>query len=639
MEFEQFEFAHPSWLLLAAVIPLVFFVFSRLAKRGSVTKQLEPFIDKHLLPHLLVADKKEGILWKHVVIWSIMWGLLTLAMAEPRWNFREVEIYSKDQSLMILLDLSQSMDASDVKPSRLIRAKQKIKDLLKESQGLHVGLIAFAADPHMITPMTDDKETIKRLLPSLDTSLVAVQGSRLSHALEMAGNLLRSEPGNNKAIWLVSDGGFEDGSAISEVKKLADEGIVIHSMGVGTPSGAPVKDQEGNFIKRGGIPVFSKLEEDKLKEIANLGEGVYFSIDNSINGERAILDRLSGKAAAEKNGAKKIRLWEERFYLLVFPAMVCLLLWFRRGFIFAGFLLFLFPVGAEAGVLSDFFKNHEQRGKEAFENGDYKQAGEIFQDPYRKGVASYREGNFAEAEAQFRKPQRGEVARNAGYNLGNALAEQKKLKEAVKAYEEVLKEWPDFQNARENLEIVKEMLEQEEKKNQEGSQEGQNGEDKEKGGENNEKKSSKNEEAQKEESQNRTEQETGKDGKEGEVDPQNTKRDQKDSPQKMTSPQEREENDSQGQEKSHKEENGLEDAPQKGVQEEKLQNESAKDAQSEKNSGEGQEEGSEAFEMSEKDMNADLWLNRLTSDPKQFLKNKFYIESKLKSTKEGVEPW
>ena len=161
-----------------------------------------------------------------------------------------METFSQDQSLVILLDLSESMNATDIKPSALVRAKQKIEDLLNLSKGVKIGLIAFAADPHMITPLTEDKETIRHLLPSLETDLVYIQGSRLSSALEWPLQCWRQNRAIIRLLLVISDGGFEDASAITTAKKLAEKGIVIHAMGIGTVEGAPLQDQKGMSSKK-----------------------------------------------------------------------------------------------------------------------------------------------------------------------------------------------------------------------------------------------------------------------------------------------------------------------------------------------------------------------------------------------------
>ena len=582
----NWHFENPLWLWGLAVIPFAWLVFIYCRPSHSL-KKLEKFIDSHLLPYLLTQDQPAGhTWWKMGCVWSLIWFCLVLAFAGPRWNFREIEAHSKDQSVVILLDLSESMNAADVKPSRLIRAKQKIEDLLNLSEGVKIGLVAFAADPHMIAPLTDDKETIRRLLPSLTTELVYVQGSRLSPALQMAARML-GESGQNKAIVLLSDGGFEDSSAIGEAKKIASqEGkqIPIYAIGVGTTEGAVLKDNTGNLLKKNGTPIFSKLARERLEEIGKMGQGGYFeenySLENGSNlQESVLLDKLA-KAGEVLETGKKDRIWEEGFFVFLLPVIPLFLWSFRKRGIFFVCLLPLFTL--DAG-LKDYFHNSEQQGKLLFEAENYPSAADQFQDFYRKGVAHYKAGNFPEAEKMFRESFREEVALEAGYNLGNALAMQQKWKEAATAYEDVLTKWPTHQKTKENLEIVKKILDQQKQENQNPSDSSED---------------QKNENSSSEE-------------------------DQKNQQKNNNSDSEREEGS------QNEQDNQEEEAVEKG---EENQQEEA----SEPTTSEGEES---ALDDKEKDQDADLWLNRIKNDPKQFLKNKFYIESKRNGTEEGMDPW
>ncbi|MCE5315822.1 MAG: VWA domain-containing protein [Parachlamydia sp.] len=562
------EFSHPLWLIAGLALPLVwaaFFLFDRVDR-----PQLEKFIDKHLLPYLLLNPFQKRSVWSVLLLWSAVWSLLTVALAGPRWNYQEIETFTKEQNLVILLDLSSSMQAADLKPSRLVRARQKIEDLLNLSQGVKIGLIAFAADPHMITPLTEDKETIRHLLPTLDTDLIYVQGSRLSPALEMASQLLEAEPGSSKSLLVISDGGFEDTAAIKTARRLAEKGVVIHALGIGTVEGAPVKDQEGNVVKKNGSPVLSKLERERFSEISKAGHGHYLEVHDK---EEVILKELEKRAEAQIASGKKHRIWEERYYLLILPALPILLWWFRRGALFTLILFFPFSLSA-----SDYFKNSEQLGKEAFEAGDHATAIASFQDPYRKGVACYRAGQYAEAEKLFRQSSRPDVACSAVYNLGNALAHQQKYKEAIEAYENVLKQWPDHTRAKENLELVKKMLEQQQQQQQQ--QQDQNKKDKEK------------------EQQDQNKQDSGSDNKENE-----------------------------------------QDSSSENKQEENKQEKQNQEQESKPEEQDSQKQEPPSEEKSQEDQDADVWLNRIQNDPKTFMKNKFQVESKKNGTTEGIDPW
>ena len=599
--FSEFHFTRPLWLFAAGLIPLLWIVFFLYKRKAQPVQELENFIDNHLLPYLLVNQSASLRFFKRgLLVWTLVWSCLTVGLAGPRWNFREVEVFSRQQHLVILLDLSLSMNATDVKPSRLARAKQKIEDILSSPHGVKIGLIAYAADPHMITPITDDKETIRHLLPSLDTSLVYVQGSRLIPALEMASSMLDVEPGTCKSIAILSDGGFEDAGAIMKAKEIAKKGIVIHTMGVGTEEGAPIVDHEGRVKKKNGAPVISKLEKGRFQEISNAGNGRYLKSEYSYHDENSIFEDLNKRVNEESLTNKKNRFWQEHFYLCIIPILPVFLLWFRRGKIFI-FLPFIFSFSLNAGQIH--FKNSEQRGLESFENNDYEKAAEEFEDPYRKGIAYYRAGKFAEAEAMFKASSRENVALSSLYNLGNTLAQQQKFKEAISAYEEVLDHRPDDPKAKQNLEIVKKMLA--EQKNEQNSSGSDGDKDKEGQGDS--------EPSEGKDSPNDSESSEGK--------------------QSQDTSQENEDKQSQDSHETEKDpgEDKEESPPFPEANEKTDQSDQSEDNEGIDNEAE--------FQNTQSEEEANQWLNRMESDPKAFMKNKFYIESKRNAVKEGIDPW
>jgi Ca-activated chloride channel family protein len=446
--------------------------------------------------------------------------------------------------------------------------------------------------------MTEDKETIRHLLPSLDTNLVYVQGSKLTPALEMAFTMLENESGNNKAIAVISDGGFEDASAIHSAKKLAEKGILIYTIGIGTLQGVPLKDRQGNVVKNNGSPILSKLEKEKFQEISKIGKGRYFDGDHSEQ-IALIFEDLTKRSNVQQATHKSQRIWEEHFYLFLLPILPFFLWWYRRGYILA-LLLILTPTNTQAS-LSDYFYNSEQLANHMYEGGDYERAGHAFQDPYRKGVAYYRQGDFKAAEEMFRQSTRPEVAANAAYNLGNTLAKQNKLQEAITAYGDVLKKWPDHKLAKENLDLVKEMLEQQEQ--------------------------------QKSDNQNQQKN----------ADKQKDSQDQQQDEQKK---------DSQKSEEQSKEQSQIDYQPEGGesrnLEQSKSKNISEEDEpelnkeeiqQSPEQDVPIQQEKRKPTSRSQEDLDADLWLNQIKNDPSSFLKNKFYLESRKNGTKEEVNPW
>lgn len=648
MKFNYFHFENPFWLWGVLVIPIIWGLYKLLYRHGKAFQCLGTFIDAALLPHLLVAKEKgQRSLWKSLSLWSVLWILLMGALAGPRWNYRDIETFMPDQSLIILLDVSKSMDTEDIKPSRLGRARQKIEDILHLAQGVKIGLIAFAADPHMISPLTDDKETICHFLPSLTTDMVFVQGSKLLPALTMASHVLEAGQGNNKSILIISDGGFEDKSAIAMAHELAQKGIAIHTMGMGTEDGGPIRDSSGNFIKKQGNMVISKLETDKLRELSQVGKGLYLQAHYVDDDILALLNQIKARAKAEENVRHKIRHWKEHFYLLIFPLMVVLLFWFRRGFVFP---ILLFSLGlsiqqAHALELQNYFKNSQQIGKEAFERGEYDIATQKFTDPYRQGVAQYKAGNFAEAENLFRQSARPEIANEAAYNLGNALAKQRKLEEAVAAYEKVLEKNPNNTKAKHNLEIVKKLLEKEKQEKEDQQKDSQHNKDNDKENQGDQNKNDSTSKAQQESKAQKKENnnKTSEDNPDKQPDKKGAESQEKSEQQRKEKNKGSSENIPEKQSDKTEAQPSQQEKEQKAGEEEQDTKEPPKEDISERDIPQSQDEQKGSVkrkrEKTQQDRDADEWLNRINNDPKSFLKNQFYIESRRNKTNEGVDPW
>ena len=280
---------------------------------------------------------------------------------------------------------------------------------------------------------------------------------------------------------------------------------------------------------------------------------------------------------------------------------------------------------ANAAEIGNYFRNDQQLGTYALERGDYDTATQKFKDPYRQGVVHYRSGNFAEAEKTFRQSSRPEVSKDAAYNLGNALAKQQKYDEAIETYESLLEQYPDHEKAKHNLEIVKKLREQQQR--QDGQDQNQQSKSQDNDDNNQESQNKNNDNASNDENQSDGKQDEEQSSKEGD----GTQDHPQDSDDQAA-------NEQEGADTGASEEEQLGQQEENAVQgkEEQQQPEAAKnDAMSQV----GEDQADEKSVKTQQDIDADQWLNRVTNDPKLFLKNQFYIESKRKGTKEGSNPW
>ncbi len=326
------HFAQPIWLW-ALLVPLLVWLWPRRTRSFSQQARLQRYADAHLLPHLILAGPSQTRFRRWLSLWSLLWCLGVVAMAGPRLGYSDVDLYRPGTNLVILLDLSRSMQVADVKPTRLARARQEIEDLLDSSRGMRVGLIAFASVAHVVAPITEDSDTLRNLLPSISTELVRWQGSRLSQALEKARRLLGGQPKDSAhAVLLISDGDFPEPGLQRHVALLHSEGIPVHVLGVGTLEGGPVPGEDGGWVRgNNGRPVISRLDEQGLQRLAEAGGGLYRRADFRDQDTRNMLERVmaEGRPTADREGTQRV--WNERYHLLVLLMLAGLLWWYRQA--------------------------------------------------------------------------------------------------------------------------------------------------------------------------------------------------------------------------------------------------------------------------------------------------------------------
>ncbi len=321
-----FHFASPGWLLGLLVPPLVW-LWWRFSRPKQDIGRFRAYADAQLLPHLLgLNPQREQLRWRPLALWTLLWSLLILAMAGPRWDFTDVQLFRPGSDVVILLDLSTSMTADDVAPSRLARARQEIEDFIDGNRQARVGLIAFASLAHIISPLTEDTKNLRRQLPALSTELMhpRLRGSRLTEALQRAGQMLAGQPADSsRHLILITDGDFGDDSHLELLPELAAKDVRVHVLGIGTEQGATV----AAVLHR---PVVSRLEAAPLEEIARLGNGIYQLATYDDDDTARLLAEVGKTNRANAVADEKTRVWNERFFWLVMLGMLLLLTQFRR---------------------------------------------------------------------------------------------------------------------------------------------------------------------------------------------------------------------------------------------------------------------------------------------------------------------
>jgi len=327
-----FHFSSPWWLLTLLLAFPVGAWLRRSTISGKIAR-INRYADHHLLPHLTGSRELHAReRWRRFSRWALFWSVLVIAMAAPRWDYADVQLFRPGADLVILLDISRSMEVTDVQPSRLSRARQEIEDLINRNREVRIGLIAFASVAHVVAPITEDGQAIRNLLPSISSDLVRLQGSRLGQALERARVLFAGQPKKSQhSILLISDGDFADRDLAQQVKSIAADGVRLHVLGMGTLEGGPVPGHNTQFLKDNRRQtIVSRLDEDGLRQIAELGGGIYQNADYRDDDTTTILELSASRSSPQAAEDEQVRVWNERFYWLVIPVLLLLLPMFRQ---------------------------------------------------------------------------------------------------------------------------------------------------------------------------------------------------------------------------------------------------------------------------------------------------------------------
>lgn len=289
----MFRFAHPEILYLLAVIPLliVFYVVMVRRKKKAIAEFGDPALLAPLMPLL---SFKRGT-WKFLVLMLSLLFVITGA-AGPQFGAKLQQVKKQGVELMIVLDVSNSMLAEDIKPNRLEKAKMAISRMVEKLSNDKIGMIVFAGDAYVQLPITTDYSSAKLFLSGINTDIVPVQGTAIGTAINLAAKSFSSETDASKAIIVITDGENHQDDAVAAAKAAREKGIIVHTIGMGLAQGAPIpqKGHPGQFLKDGqGNVVISKLDEKTLKEIAQAGEGVYIRASNTDVGLNSLLDEVN----------------------------------------------------------------------------------------------------------------------------------------------------------------------------------------------------------------------------------------------------------------------------------------------------------------------------------------------------------
>lgn len=462
---EQFHFVRPWWLLALVPALILYLILHSRERRSS---NWEHVVDRDLLPHLLVTSgDRSG--HNPFPILLLAWALAILAAAGPAWDRIEQPVHEKEDALVILLDLSLSMYAEDVKPNRLVAARRKLIDLLKARKEGLTALIVYAGDAHTVSPLTDDTATIASMVPALAPEIMPVPGSNLAPALDLARQLFRDGGAAAGRVLVITDEVVDMASSQDVAAEDADH-FPISILAVGTPEGAPIslnaiRPGAGYLKDTAGDMVIPKLDRQSLTSLTSVARGRYaeISLDNS-DLDYLLAESLLTDSDRYVRLEREFDTWLERGPWLLLLVVPLAALAFRRGWIWLLLPVLLCPAPhLYALTWEDLWKTPDQQGAGALAAGDASRAARLFEHPGWKGSAQYRDGAFADAAKSFESVD----SSDGQYNRGNALARQGDLEAAIAAYDKALKLDADNSDARFNKELLERLLKQQQK-NQQG---------------------------------------------------------------------------------------------------------------------------------------------------------------------------
>lgn len=462
MDLAEFHFIRPLWFL--ALIPMAIMLWL-LIRRRLDRHSWGSLCDPQLLPYILIDRPTNRQSWMLYTLASCTIAGIT-ALAGPTWEQHPQPVYRNQSALVIALDLSRSMDATDLSPSRLVRARFKIADILNQRQDGQTALLAYAGQAFVVTPLTDDTATITSQLPALTTDLMPTQGSRLDLALNKAGELLKQSGFQRGDVLLISDA-LPEARDSAAAQRLVELGYRLSVLGIGTPEGAPIPLSTGGFLKDGqGTIVVPKLNNEALMGMARQGGGIYVELRADNQDTQALLaqyriDRL--RTQVDETGQTTER-WEEKGPWLLLLILPLAALAFRRGILVILVLLLLPPPqSAQAMDWEDLWLRADQQASRALQDGDTERAADLFNHPGWKSTAWYRSQRYEQAL----KSLQGLDDSKSLYNKGNALARLGRYPEAIKTYQQALAQDPDHQDAEYNRDLIQKLLDKQQPEQQE----------------------------------------------------------------------------------------------------------------------------------------------------------------------------
>lgn len=620
----QFHFLRPWWLI--ALAP-VFVVALLLWYQKHNARSWQQMVAPELLQYLLDGQTTRIRPWQLIAL-LLAWIISCIALAGPSWEKRPVAVEQNQQALVLLLDLSPSMMSEDIKPSRLVRARLKIADLLRLRKDGQTALLVYAGDVHVVTPLTDDTETINNIIPALHPNIMPAQGSNTEEAVSHAIQLLKNAAITQGDLLLITDGIDKDAQYnISEIMNRESQ-YRLSILGVGGTAPTPIPSGKGGFVRDNKRNIVTtQLNAGELQNLANQSRGRYRTLASTSSDIDYLMDLPTPKKEETHRVERDFDSWYDRGHWLVLLLLPIILYCFRRGVLLC-FLLIplagLTPSKSYALGWDDLWKNKNQQAYEKLQQDQAAEAAQQFDHPDWKASAQYRAGDYEEAAKNFAQTD----TADAHYNRGNALAKANKLPEAIKAYDQALKLNPELEDAKTNRKLVEDLLKQQQNQDQQNQNQDKDDQDKKDQQQDQEKQDQGNNEQQKDQQQqDKNEQQKQQDqNNQQNQDQQQNQSDQQSQQDQQSSAGQDEQQKQSEQEKSDQEqpqqEKTEEEKAAEAAQREQEEQQAADEKLQQMQAGEPKDDG-----LTDEERQAmEQWLRRIPDDPGGLLRNKFNYE-------------
>ncbi len=466
----DFHFLRPWWF--AGLIPVAL-ILALYQWRKRSAGNWETIINPQLLPFLMQGEHNNRTSANRRLMIGVIsaWLLCCTSLAGPTWQQLPQPVHKQDSALVLIFDLSPSMLAQDITPSRLVRARFKLIDILKQRNEGFSALVVYGGEAHTVSPLTEDSNTIISLVPILHPSLLMEYGSNTEDAIDTAIKLAANGGYTQADLLLITDGVAASAFATIQSMLAAAGNYRLSILGVGTAQGAPIPYGNGSFVKdSSGAILIPKLDSSSLQRLASNGGGNYQELsadDQDIQQLLAGTEQLLPDATRELD--RSFDLWDDQGFWLVILLLPILLLSFRKNILALLLLgpLLSQPQPAHASVWQDLWQTPDQQAAAALAAGDANTAQGLFENKQWRASAAYRAGDYETAINHFKQAD----SADGQYNLGNALAKAGNLDGAIEAYNQALAQQPDMEDALANRDLVEKLKQQQEQQQSSSDQE------------------------------------------------------------------------------------------------------------------------------------------------------------------------